>query len=119
MLDELAQKGGCSQPVRLYYGVTNARDLCELERLKNYVATIEDFACEIVVMNPAPEWQGKTGLIPEHFDRGFLESNPFDMYVCGPPPMVEAIKRWLVDQSIEGGRLYYEKFADSNTGQTA
>jgi anthranilate 1,2-dioxygenase reductase component len=119
MLDELAQRGGCGQPVRLYYGVTNARDLCELERLKGYAEKIEDFACEIVVMNPAPDWQGKTGLIPEHFDRGFLESNPFDMYVCGPPPMVEAIKRWLAEQGIEGGRLYYEKFADSNTSHQA
>jgi anthranilate 1,2-dioxygenase reductase subunit len=117
MLDDLSHKGGCGQPVRLYYGVTNARDLCELERLKTYEARIANFSCEIVVMNPSEGWQGKTGLIPEHFDRAFLEANPFDMYVCGPPPMVEAIKTWLANERIDDHRLYYEKFADSNSAQ--
>jgi len=117
MLDELAERGGCSQPVRLYYGVTNARDLCELERLAGYAEWIEGFSYEIVVMNPVPEWGGKTGLIPEHFDRSLLEAQPFDMYLCGPPPMVEAIKQWLAEQRIEGFRLYYEKFSDSNTSR--
>jgi anthranilate 1,2-dioxygenase reductase component len=117
MLDDLAHKGGCGQPVRLYYGVTNARDLCELDRLKAYEERIADFACEIVVMNPAEGWQGKTGLIPEHFDRAFLEANPFDMYVCGPPPMVEAIKTWLAGERMDDHRLYYEKFGDSNNAQ--
>ncbi|RKP49680.1 anthranilate 1,2-dioxygenase electron transfer component AntC [Pararobbsia silviterrae] len=117
MLDEIAQRGGCGHPVRLYYGVTHARDLCELERLGAYAARIDDFSYEIVVMKPSPEWQGKTGLIPEHFDRRFLEANPFDMYLCGPPPMVEAIKQWLADAHLSSCRLFYEKFADSNTQQ--
>jgi len=117
MLDDLAHKGGCDHPVRLYYGVTNARDLCELERLADYQRRIADFACEIVVMNPVEGWQGKTGLIPEHFDSAFLEANPFDMYVCGPPPMVEAIKTWLSSEGLDGHRLYYEKFGDSNSAQ--
>ncbi|MFC4520216.1 anthranilate 1,2-dioxygenase electron transfer component AntC [Cupriavidus pinatubonensis] len=117
MLDDIAHKGGCDQPVRLYYGVTDARDLCELDRLKAYETRIADFACEMVVMNPTQEWQGKTGLIPEHFDRTFLKANPFDMYVCGPPPMVEAVKRWLAGEHIESYRLYYEKFGDSSSGQ--
>jgi anthranilate 1,2-dioxygenase reductase component len=115
MLDKLAEQGGASHPVRLYYGVTNARDLCELERLKRYEAQIRDFAYEIVVTNPADGWHGKTGYIPEHFDRRFLDANPFDMYVCGPPPMVEAIRGWLSSERIAEHRLYYEKFADSNS----
>lgn len=38
MLDDLAHKGSCGQPVRLYYGVTNFRDLCVLDRLKEYAS---------------------------------------------------------------------------------
>ncbi|AUT73647.1 hypothetical protein [Paraburkholderia hospita] len=59
-------RGGGGQPAQLYYGVTNARDLCEAERLEACAARIEHYSHEVVVMNPAPEWQGKTGLIPEH-----------------------------------------------------
>ncbi|MEX3824864.1 anthranilate 1,2-dioxygenase electron transfer component AntC, partial [Paraburkholderia sp. BR14262] len=52
MLDGLAHKGDCDQKVHLYYGVTNARDLCELDRLASYAQRIANFACDIVVTNP-------------------------------------------------------------------
>ncbi|MCM2494742.1 anthranilate 1,2-dioxygenase electron transfer component AntC [Burkholderia glumae] len=119
MLDELAHQGGCARQVRLYYGVTHARDLCELERLTAYAQRIANFSAEIVVMNASDGWQGKTGLIPEHFDRDMLAAAPFDMYVCGPPPMVEAIKTWLARERVSDHRLYYEKFAESNSAQQA
>jgi anthranilate 1,2-dioxygenase reductase subunit len=114
MLDTLAQRGGDSQPVRLYYGVTNAADLCEVERLQKYAESISQYQLEIVVMRPDAGWTGRSGVIPEHFDRAFMEANEFDMYVCGPPPMVEAIKIWLADANITGCRLFYEKFGESN-----
>jgi Oxidoreductase FAD-binding domain/Oxidoreductase NAD-binding domain len=66
MLDELTERGGAGQRMPLYYGLTNARDLCEAERLEAYAERIEHYSHEVVAMNPAPEWQGKTGLIPEH-----------------------------------------------------
>lgn len=116
MLDQLADQGGCGHPVTLFYGVNNVRDLCELDRLAAYADRIPGFASEIVVMNPAPGWQGKTGLIPQHFDRQALQAGAFDMYVCGPPPMVEAIKVWLAGQGLQDATLYYEKFSDSNSG---
>ncbi|MFM0502925.1 anthranilate 1,2-dioxygenase electron transfer component AntC [Paraburkholderia caffeinilytica] len=115
MLDQLAKHGGASKPIRLYYGVTNAADLCEVDRLRKYAESIGQYHLEIVVMRPDAGWTGRTGVIPEHFDRAFLAANEFDMYVCGPPPMVEAIKTWLVDANITGYRLFYEKFAESNT----
>jgi anthranilate 1,2-dioxygenase reductase component len=113
MLDTL-QQSDSGHPVFLYYGVTNTADLCELERLHNYVDSISKFSLEIVVFKPDEHWSGKTGLIPDHFDREFLDAHDFDMYVCGPPPMVEAIKAWLGEEAIEGYRLFYEKFAESN-----
>ncbi|GAB7539086.1 anthranilate 1,2-dioxygenase electron transfer component AntC [Burkholderia sp. 3C] len=115
MLDELAANGAGGQPVRLYYGVTHTRDLCEIERIKAYAASIPQFSYEIVVMKPSPEWQGKTGLIPEHLPRASLMAAPFDMYMCGPPPMVEAIRGWLHDAGIVDVRLHFEKFVESGS----
>jgi anthranilate 1,2-dioxygenase reductase subunit len=115
MLDDMSEKKSASYPVQLYYGVTNVRDLCEIERLNGYRGKIDEFQLETVVMNAADGWTGKTGLLPEHFDQSFLKSNGFDMYVCGPPPMVEAIKTWLEEQRIQDYRLFYEKFGESNS----
>lgn len=117
MLDELAIRGTCGQPVRLFYGVTLEADLCEVERLLGYCDQIADFDVQVVVSRPSTTWSGKCGWIPEHFDRDALGAGSFDMYVCGPPPMVEAIKGWLNEENVQGGNLYYEKFVESNSSR--
>ncbi|NNA69918.1 anthranilate 1,2-dioxygenase electron transfer component AntC [Pseudomonas gessardii] len=113
MLDELAERG-CKQPVHLYYGVRGAEDLCEAERIKAYARSIPGFRYTEVLSDPAPQWPGKRGYLTEHFDLAELRDKSADMYVCGPPPMVESIKNWLQEQALDGVQLYYEKFTESN-----
>jgi benzoate/toluate 1,2-dioxygenase reductase subunit len=35
------------------------------------------------------------------------------LYLCGPPPMVDAVRAWLGEQSVTQANFYYEKFAPS------
>ncbi|MEB0044127.1 MULTISPECIES: anthranilate 1,2-dioxygenase electron transfer component AntC [unclassified Pseudomonas] len=113
MLDELAQRG-CQQPVHLYYGVRDPADLCERARIEAYAERIPGLCYTEVVSNPTAQWTGKRGYIAEHFDTAALRDAPVDMYVCGPPPMVESIKNWLQIHAMESVCLYYEKFTESN-----
>ena len=113
MLDELAERD-CGQPVHLYYGVRDAADLCEQARIAAYAERIPGFRYTEVVSEPSPQWTGKRGYIAEHFDAAKLRDVEADMYVCGPPPMVESIKTWLQEQALENLHLYYEKFTESN-----
>ena len=113
MLDELAANG-CSQPVHLYYGVRSAEDLCEAARIQDYARKIPGFRYTEVLSDASSEWPGKRGYLTEHFDLAELRDRSADMYVCGPPPMVESIQQWLVDQALDGVQLYYEKFTQSN-----
>lgn len=114
MLDEIAERGGCGQPVHLYYGVRQAADLCELERIRGYAGRIPGFAFIPVISDEDRDWSGKRGYVAEHFDAAALGEAPFDMYLCGPPPMVESVKTWLEVNAIDNGRLYFEKFTESN-----
>ena len=113
MLDELAERG-CEQPVHLYYGVRSAEDLCAAQRIQAYAESIPGFRYTEVLSDPSPQWTGKRGYLTEHFDVAELRDRSADMYVCGPPPMVESIKNWLQDQALDGVQLYYEKFTESN-----
>jgi benzoate/toluate 1,2-dioxygenase reductase subunit len=36
-----------------------------------------------------------------------------DLNLCGPPPMVDAVRAWLGEQSVTQANFYYEKFAPS------
>jgi len=115
MLEQMAANGGCGYPVHLYYGVRDAADLCELARIEGYAARIPGFAFTPVVSDPQSPWAGKTGYIAEHLDLAALRDQPFDLYLCGPPPMVESIKDWRQAQGLEHSRLYLEKFTESNS----
>ncbi|MEW7860282.1 anthranilate 1,2-dioxygenase electron transfer component AntC [Pseudomonas chlororaphis] len=113
MLEQLAADG-CTQPVHLYYGVRNVADLCETARIEAYAGQLPGFRYTPVISEPTADWPGKRGYIAEHFDCSELRDTPVDMYVCGPPPMVESIRNWLQDQQLESVQLYYEKFTESN-----
>lgn len=115
MLDEIAERGGCGQPVHLYYGVRGVADQCEQARIESYSHRIPGFTFVPVISEPTPEWAGKRGFVAEHLDTAGLRDQPFDMYLCGPPPMVESIKTWLAAQALEDTHLYFEKFTESNT----
>ena len=115
MLDQIAEQGGCGHPVHLYYGVRNSADLCELARIEAYAQRIPGFGFTPVVSEPGGDWPGKAGYIAEHLDVAALRDQPFDLYLCGPPPMVESIKTWRSDHGLEHSRLYLEKFTESNS----
>jgi anthranilate 1,2-dioxygenase reductase subunit len=115
MLDQMAAQGGCGHPVHLYYGVRDAADLCELARIGAYGPRIPGFRFTPVVSDVTHQWPGKTGYVSEHLDVAELREQQPDLYLCGPPPMVESIKSWLRENSLEANRLYLEKFTESNT----
>ncbi len=68
-----------------------------------------------MVSQPGTDWNGRRGYIHEHFDAARLSAEPFDMYLCGPPPMVEAVKGWVADQAPGEVQIYAEKFLQSAT----
>ncbi|TCM60675.1 anthranilate 1,2-dioxygenase reductase subunit [Acinetobacter calcoaceticus] len=113
MLDHLA-----TQPhvpaVQLYYGVNSETDLCEQQRLHAYAERIPQFSYQPIVGKASETWTGKTGFIQQHLDKAQLAEQAFDMYLCGPPPMIEAVKQWLDDQALTDYRIYSEKFLQSN-----
>jgi len=113
MLEQIVEQG-CQQPVHLYYGVRQSADLCELERIQALGQRLPGFRFTPVISDPDPDWSGKRGYITEHFDSSELRDIDTDLYVCGPPPMVDSIRIWLQEQQLNRVQLYYERFTESN-----
>lgn len=111
MLDKLVATGS-EQPVHLVYGVTNDFDLVEMDKLAEFAQRLPSFTWSACVANPDSQYPNK-GYVTQHIAAGQLNDGDVDIYLCGPPPMVEAVNQDLRQRGIQPANFYYEKFAAS------
>ncbi|HEN8734919.1 benzoate 1,2-dioxygenase electron transfer component BenC [Pseudomonas sp. A2] len=109
MLEKIAEEGS-EHPLHLIYGVTNDFDLVELDRLQALAARIPNFTYSACVANPDSQYPQK-GYVTQHIEPRHLNDGDVDVYLCGPPPMVEAVSQYVREQGITPANFYYEKFA--------
>ncbi|WJN50157.1 benzoate 1,2-dioxygenase electron transfer component BenC [Pseudomonas asiatica] len=109
MLEKIAEQGS-EHPLHLIYGVTNDFDLVELDRLQVLAARIPNFTFSACVANPDSQYPQK-GYVTQHIEPRHLNDGDVDLYLCGPPPMVEAVSQYVREQGITPANFYYEKFA--------
>jgi benzoate/toluate 1,2-dioxygenase reductase component len=55
----------------------------------------------------------RRGYVTHHIEPVQLNGGEVDIYLCGPPQMVEAVRGWLGEQGITPAAFYYEKFSPS------
>ena len=109
MLGKICETGS-NHPIQLVYGVTNDVDLVNIERLEEFANKIPGFTfvtCVAAVDSAHP----RKGYVMAHVDLGHLNGGEVDVYLCGPPPMVDAVRAWLGEQSVTPTNFYYEKFS--------
>jgi benzoate/toluate 1,2-dioxygenase reductase subunit len=111
MLEKIAQQGS-AHPLHLIYGVTNDFDLVEMDTLEALAAGIPNFTYSACVANPDSQHPHK-GYVTQHIEPKHLNDGEVDIYLCGPPPMVEAVSLFIREQGIAPANFYYEKFAAS------
>lgn len=112
MLDKLVAQGGCDQPIHLIYGVNTDADVVALDRLDAFKASLPNFSYDVCVVAEDSQWP-KKGYVTNHLQPAQLNDGNVDIYLCGPPPMVEAVANHLRAQNIEPASFHYEKFAAS------
>ena len=108
MLRRLAEKGTNGQPVHLVYGVTRDDDLVDVETLEALAARIPGFSFATVVADPGSAHPRK-GYVTDHLEAGQLNAGEIDVYLCGPPPMVDAVRGWLAAQGVTPSELPHRK----------
>ncbi|WP_430445352.1 MAG: benzoate 1,2-dioxygenase electron transfer component BenC [Pseudomonas piscis] len=111
MLEKIAEQGS-EYPLHLIYGVTNDLDLVALDRLEDFARRIPQFSFSACVANPQSQYPHK-GYVTQHIQPAHLNQGDVDVYLCGPPPMVEAVSQFIREQGIAPANFYYEKFAAS------
>ena len=112
MLDKI-ETTGSEHPIHLIFGVTNEPDLVRMEVLEGYAARLPNFSFICCVASEDSAYPNK-GYVTRYMTPELLNNGLVDVYLCGPPPMVDAVRTFLSDQGITPANFYYEKF--SGTG---
>ena len=111
MLGKLAATGSTATAY-LIYGVTNDADLVETDRLREAASRLPglSFATCVAAEDSLHE---RKGYVTAHISPEHLNGGDVDVYLCGPPPMVDAVRAWLADRGVTPANFYYEKFSPS------
>ena len=113
---EVLQASGTQQPVHLIYGVPTDAALVEGDQLHAFAKTIPGFTFATVVADAASDHPRK-GYVTHHLPDAALHGGDVDIYLCGPPPMVDAVRAFLDTRGVSPANFHFEKFSPSEAGK--
>jgi benzoate/toluate 1,2-dioxygenase reductase component len=110
MLDRIVEEGGSPYPIHMILGVNSDEDRVGVERLEAHAQRLPNFTYACTVADPDSAWPNK-GYVTHHIVASQLNGGDADVYLCGPPPMVDAVRNFLSSEGLTPRHFYYEKFA--------
>jgi benzoate/toluate 1,2-dioxygenase reductase subunit len=117
MLEVLA-RASSQQKVHLIYGVTRDLDLVQVDAIDAYVAKLPNFTYSTVVADTESTHPRK-GWVTQHMPAEAVNDGDVDVYLCGPPPMVDAVRKHFDDNGVKPNSFHYEKFTPNAAPRTA
>ena len=99
------------QPVRLFLGVGTDGEVPELPELAEAGAQLTDFEVTTSVWQPGPGWTGTVGTPVNALADALAGQTPTpDVYVCGPPAMVDAAAEVARDSGVKDENIILERY---------
>ncbi len=96
----------------LYWGVRGESDLYLNNMAIEWAAQNEHIHYVPVLseVDSDTEWSGKQGFVHEAVLADFSDLSGYDVYACGPPPMINAIVETLPEQGLNKENIYSDSF---------
>jgi benzoate/toluate 1,2-dioxygenase reductase subunit len=116
MLEALT-RANSQQKVHLIYGVTRDLDLVLVDAIEAYKAKLPNFSYATVVAD-ADSTHPRKGWVTQHMAAETLNDGDVDVYLCGPPPMVDAVRKHFDDNGVQPNSFHYEKFTPNAVPRT-
>jgi benzoate/toluate 1,2-dioxygenase reductase subunit len=106
---------GNTRRTRLIYGVSTDEDLVAVDEIGEIASSMPAFTWDYCVSDPAsaaPNSGSDRGVVTSLIEPVHLNDGDVAIYLCGPPPMVEAVRTQVA--AVQG--FYYEKFGLAHSG---
>ncbi|RDS84346.1 NAD(P)H-flavin reductase [Dyella psychrodurans] len=103
---------GTRRSIDVYWGARSAADLYLRAQAEQWAAGASNVRFHAVVSDP--EQAGMAGMRAGLVHEAVLDDHPdlsgFDVYMSGPPAMIDAGRKLFVDAGLAEDRLYYDSF---------
>jgi NAD(P)H-flavin reductase/ferredoxin len=115
MLEQAAGEG-VARDVQLYFGARRREDLYAGPELAELEKRWRGKFSFVPVLSGEPEdsdWDGERGFVTEAVRRSLgAQIADHHVYVCGPPPMVDAALSVVRDAGVPDAHVHFDKFLD-------
>ncbi|POP51698.1 2Fe-2S iron-sulfur cluster-binding protein [Zhongshania marina] len=118
---EQAAKSPLGRPCIMLFGARTQEDLYCLERIEEIAAKWDGAFTFVPVLSNEPEgsgWTGHTGFVNTVIEQVAAQhlSNETQVYLCGPPPMIDAVTDTVLKLGIVSENIHADKFLDASHG---
>ncbi|HUA56316.1 MAG TPA: 2Fe-2S iron-sulfur cluster-binding protein [Candidatus Sulfotelmatobacter sp.] len=107
---ESALARGMQQPIRLYFGVRDERDLYREAALTALAAAHPNFRFTPVLSEPHGPTARRTGFVHQVVAGELGDVDGMKAYLAGPPPMVEAASAMLTERGVRREDIHADAF---------
>lgn len=108
-----------------FYGARTQKDLYLVKELSELSKVwSKGYKFEFIpVLSEEPEnsdWKGARGFVTDHFKKEYLEkgivsADSCKAFFCGPPPMIDAGAKVLVEAGVSEKSMFFDKFEDARS----
>lgn len=109
-LAEEALARGLSQPIHLYFGCRDERDVYLEDRMAALMRDHPNFRFVPVLSDPQAPTGRRTGLVTDALAADAPGLAGAVAYLAGPPPMVEAASRTLTQLGVDAADIHADAF---------
>ena len=109
MLEQLLPAQG-ARSVHLFWGGRTQADLYMDAQVREWLQRYPQLRYTPVLSEPDRGWPGETGFVHEAVLRAYASLAGQEMYLCGPPVMVQAGKRAFLGAGLDADHLFYDSF---------
>jgi len=108
---------GSRRRMTFWYGARNRMEMLYDEEFRELDAAFENFSYHVALSEPLEEdkWEGMVGFIHQCLHDNYLYQHPdpseIEYYLCGPPPMISAMKNMLDSLGVEQEMIAYDEFS--------
>jgi CDP-4-dehydro-6-deoxyglucose reductase, E3 len=101
---------GSRRPITLYWGARTARDLYLRALPARWARDVPTFGFVPVLSDSEHAGEFRSGYVHEALLEDHADLSTFDLYMSGPPTMIDAGRRAFVDAGLPEDRLFYDSF---------